>query len=138
MDVDKEQQLAGYFQIRSVPTVMLLKGGQIVDGFPGALPEGSLREFLKSHGITPNAPEPEAVEIEALPPDPETEVVRLRHAVAEAPGDEALKLDLVVAGTQAAVHCSGRSKRHSSQVSTHSAVRGTAMKAVRPDQPSLF
>ena len=97
VDVDKEQQLAGYFQIRSVPTVMLLKGGQIVDGFPGALPEGSLREFLKSHGITPNAPEPEAVEIEALPPDPETEVVRLRHAVAEAPGDEALKLDLVLA-----------------------------------------
>ena len=34
VDVDKEQQLAGYFQIRSVPTVMLVKGGQIVDGFP--------------------------------------------------------------------------------------------------------
>ncbi|HEX4853752.1 thioredoxin family protein, partial [Arenimonas sp.] len=34
VDVDQEQQLAGYFQIKSVPTVMLVKGGQIVDGFP--------------------------------------------------------------------------------------------------------
>jgi putative thioredoxin len=28
VDVDREQQLAGYFQIRSVPTVMLVKDGQ--------------------------------------------------------------------------------------------------------------
>ena len=39
VDVDKEQQLAGYFQVKSIPTVMLLKDGQIVDGFTGALPE---------------------------------------------------------------------------------------------------
>ena len=51
VDVDKEQQLAGYFQIRSVPTVMLVKGGQIVDGFPGALPEGQVRQFLEHHGV---------------------------------------------------------------------------------------
>ncbi|MGL6290538.1 MAG: thioredoxin [Silanimonas sp.] len=96
VDVDKEQQLAGYFQIRSVPTVMLLKGGQIVDGFPGALPEGQLRQFLAQHGITPAAAaEPETVE--AAPIDPETEVIRLRHAVADAPGDDALKLDLALA-----------------------------------------
>ncbi|HEY1035128.1 MAG TPA: thioredoxin, partial [Pseudoxanthomonas sp.] len=42
VDVDKEQQIAAAFQIRSVPTVFLVKGGQIVDGFPGALPEGQL------------------------------------------------------------------------------------------------
>ena len=51
VDVDKEQQLAGYFQVKSIPTVMLVKDGQIVDGFPGALPEGQLREFLKHHGV---------------------------------------------------------------------------------------
>ena len=64
VDVDKEQQLAGYFQIKSIPTVMLVKDGQIVDGFPGALPEGQLREFLKHHGVEPRAAagaaEPEA------------------------------------------------------------------------------
>jgi putative thioredoxin len=96
VDVDKEQQLAGYFQIRSVPTVMLLKGGQIVDGFPGALPEGQLKAFLAQHGITPDeAAEPETVD--APPVDPEAEVIRLRHAVADAPDDGALKLDLVLA-----------------------------------------
>ncbi|HWS77743.1 MAG TPA: thioredoxin, partial [Thermomonas sp.] len=49
VDVDQEQELGAAFQIRSVPTVMLVKGGQLVDGFPGALPEGQLREFLKHH-----------------------------------------------------------------------------------------
>ncbi|WP_334131529.1 thioredoxin [Silanimonas lenta] len=96
VDVDKEQQLAAYFQIRSVPTVMLLKGGQIVDGFPGALPEAQLRQFLGRHGIEPAAAETGAGP-EATPADPEAEVIRLRQAVAAKPEDEALKLDLVLA-----------------------------------------
>ena len=98
VDVDREQPLAGHFQIRSVPTVMLVKGGQIVDGFPGALPEGQLRQFLAQHGIEPAAatvPEPEPDE--AVPIDPEAEVIRLRHAVADTPDGAALKLDLVLA-----------------------------------------
>lgn len=97
VDVDQEQQLAGYFQIRSVPTVMLLKGGQIVDGFPGALPEGQLKQFLAQHGITPAEPAAPAEPTDAPPVDPEAEVIRLRHAVADAPDDVALKLDLVLA-----------------------------------------
>ena len=99
VDVDAEQELAAAFQIRSVPTVMLVKGGQLVDGFPGALPEGQLREFLKHHGIEPaEAPaEPEAVvEIEA-PLDPHTEVMRLRKAIEAEPDKDELKLDLVLA-----------------------------------------
>ena len=99
VDVDKEQQLAGYFQIRSVPTVMLLKGGQIVDGFPGALPEGQLKAFLAQHGIEPAAPADDATTLgaEVAPVDPEAEVIRLRHAVADAPDDGTVKLDLVLA-----------------------------------------
>src|SRR5690606_20756980 len=42
VDVDKHQQLAAYFGIRSVPTLVLFKDGQIADGVPGALPEGQL------------------------------------------------------------------------------------------------
>ena len=78
---------------------MLVKGGQLVDGFPGALPEGQLREFLKHHGIEPaEAPaEPEAVaEIEA-PLDPHAEVMRLRKAIEAEPDKDELKLDLVLA-----------------------------------------
>lgn len=96
VDVDAEQQLAGAFQIRSVPTVMLVKGGQLVDGFPGALPEGQLREFLKTHGIEPLAAEPQAeAPSEAL--DPQAEVVRLRKLVEEEADKPEHKLDLALA-----------------------------------------
>ena len=98
IDVDKEQQLAAAFQIKSIPTVILVKGGQPVDGFPGAMPEGQLREFLKSHGIEPL----EKIEEDAVPEvdaviDPHADVVRLRAAVAAAPDNDALKLDLAIA-----------------------------------------
>ncbi|MDB6163738.1 MAG: trxA [Xanthomonadaceae bacterium] len=98
VDVDAEQQLAAAFQIRSIPTVMLVKDGQLVDGFPGALPEGQLREFLKHHGIEPAAaaPEPEASEITPSL-DPHAEVMRLRKAVEAAPEQPELKLDLALA-----------------------------------------
>ena len=100
VDVDKEQQLAGYFQIKSIPTVMLLKDGQIVDGFPGALPEGQLREFLQHHGIQPAAAVPEEAAPEDLAPekpDPHVEVLRLRAEAQAEPAREELKLDLALA-----------------------------------------
>ena len=95
VDVDKEQQIAAAFQIRSVPTVFLVKDGQIVDGFPGALPEGQLREFLASHGVQPT----EAAEAPAdeIPLDPQQQVAALREAVAAEPDKDELKLDLVLA-----------------------------------------
>src|SRR5246127_2718355 len=43
IDSDAEQQLASAFGIRSIPTVILLIGGQPVDGFMGAMPEGQVR-----------------------------------------------------------------------------------------------
>ncbi len=102
VDVDKEQQLAGYFQIRSVPTVMLVKDGQIVDGFPGALPEGQIRQFLAHHGVVPSEAvaevEPEVVELTLSPED---QLQAARDAVANAPDNAELKLDLIAALLQA-------------------------------------
>jgi putative thioredoxin len=97
VDVDKEQQLGAVFQIRSIPTVMLLKGGQLVDGFPGALPESQLREFLKHHGIEPGAPAEEAPPEAAAPVDPHAEVLRLRKAAEAEPDKPELRLDLALA-----------------------------------------
>ncbi|MBN6152014.1 thioredoxin [Xanthomonas sp. AmX2] len=98
VDVDQEQQIAAAFQIRSVPTVFLVKDGQLVDGFPGALPEGQLREFLKQHGIEPlPAPEQQAPDAPAAPLDPHAEVLRLREAIAAEPDKAELKLDLALA-----------------------------------------
>lgn len=95
VDVDREQQIAAAFQIRSVPTVFLLVGGQPVDGFPGAVPEGQLRELLARHGIQPAAAV-EAPGAEA-PLDPAAEVARLREAVAAEPDKDELRLDLALA-----------------------------------------
>lgn len=95
VDVDKEQQIAAAFQIRSVPTVFLVKDGQIVDGFPGALPEGQLREFLASHGVQPADAADAAAE--AVPLDPQAQVAALRDAIAAEPDKDELKLDLVLA-----------------------------------------
>ena len=105
VDVDKEQQLAAAFQIRSVPTVFLLVNGQPVDGFPGAVSEGELREFLKRNGVEPAAPalegfdDPGAEAAAAVPPrsDPHADVARLREQVQAEPGKDELKLDLALA-----------------------------------------
>lgn len=99
VDIDKEPQLGAAFQVRSIPTVFLVKDGQIVDGFPGALPEAQVREFLTHHGVEPAAPaEPEEAAVpEPAPLDPEAEVLRLRDAVATAPEQDDLKLDLALA-----------------------------------------
>ncbi|KAF1718311.1 thioredoxin [Pseudoxanthomonas yeongjuensis] len=98
VDVDKEQEIAAAFQIRSVPTVFLVKGGQIVDGFPGAVPEGQLRELLKKHGIEPGqAANDEPVAAEIAPLDPHAEVMSLRKAIETEPEKAELKLDLALA-----------------------------------------
>ncbi|HJW45786.1 MAG TPA: thioredoxin [Lysobacter sp.] len=100
VDVDKEQQLGAAFQVRSIPTVFLVKGGQLVDGFPGALPEGQLREFLAHHGVEPAAAaahEEAESETETVELDPHTDVVRLRGEVAATPDNDELKLDLALA-----------------------------------------
>lgn len=98
VDVDQEQQLAAAFQIRSVPTVMLVKGGQLVDGFPGALPEGELRQFLAGHDIHPIEGGANDAETEPAPPaDPHEEVLRLRKLSETEPDKAEHQLDLALA-----------------------------------------
>ena len=98
VDVDKEQEIAAAFQIRSVPTVFLVKGGQIVDGFPGAVPESQIREFLKQHGVEPGEAAAAAQAVgQATPLDPHAEVIALRKALETEPEKAELKLDLALA-----------------------------------------
>jgi len=93
VDTEAERQIAAAFQIRSIPTVFLVKNGQIVDGFQGALPEGQIRQFLEQHGITPNAPAEDA----PAPPDAADEIERLRALLADEPDKAAHKLELALA-----------------------------------------
>lgn len=97
---DDEQQLAGAFGIRSIPTVILMKNGQPVDGFMGALPEGKVREFLDKHVQALEGEPEEEPELEAEEPlaaDPEAQLEKLQHAVATDPANDDARFDYVKA-----------------------------------------
>ncbi len=49
INTEEQQQLAGQFGIRSIPTVKLFKNGEPVDEFAGALPESEICQFLDKH-----------------------------------------------------------------------------------------
>jgi putative thioredoxin len=49
LDTEAEQEIAAQFGIRSIPTVKLVRDGQLIDEFMGALPEGQIRDFLNRH-----------------------------------------------------------------------------------------
>jgi putative thioredoxin len=49
VNTDEEPGLAGHFGIRSIPTVMLFKDGQVVEQFVGAQPESAIRALLDRH-----------------------------------------------------------------------------------------
>lgn len=99
VNTEEEQQLAGYFQIRSIPTCILFVGGQPVDGFMGALPEGQVRAFLDRHlpseaDLLAAAERAEA-EAAAAHGDADAALQRLRDALAKAPDNDDVRFDLV-------------------------------------------
>lgn len=96
VDTDAQQQLAAVFGIRSLPTVVLVKDGQMVDGFMGALPEGQVREFLSRHLAAAPA-ETEPAPPPAVAESPAQAIDRLRKEIASAPDKPELKLDLALA-----------------------------------------
>jgi thioredoxin 1 len=49
VDVDSSPVVAGKFGIRSIPTLLIFKGGQVVDQIVGAVPKGHIVEKLNSH-----------------------------------------------------------------------------------------
>jgi putative thioredoxin len=96
VDTDAQQQLAAIFGIRSLPTVVLVKDGQMVDGFMGALPEGQVREFLARH-LAASTEQPDVPASVAAPETTEQAIARLRKEIAAAPDKPERKLDLALA-----------------------------------------
>jgi len=46
VNIDEQQELAVQFGVRSVPTVKLIRHGEVVNEFTGAIPEQQIRAFL--------------------------------------------------------------------------------------------
>ncbi|WP_456450912.1 thioredoxin [Hydrogenimonas sp.] len=47
VNTEEEQQIAQYFQIQSIPTVMVIREGIVLFQQPGMLPEESLEDLIK-------------------------------------------------------------------------------------------
>src|SRR5215212_6100636 len=47
MDVDEHQGVPQQYGIRSIPTLLLFKGGRVVDTIVGAVPKSKLEESVK-------------------------------------------------------------------------------------------
>jgi putative thioredoxin len=99
IDSDQEQQLAAAFGIKSLPTCILLKNGQPVDGFMGAVTEGKLRQFLDKHIPSEAAllaeSETQAAEELIASGDLQTAQAKLEDALAANPGNDDARFDLI-------------------------------------------
>jgi thioredoxin 1 len=49
LDVDSNPQVAMQFGIRSIPTLLVFKGGKVVDQIVGAMPKKSLIDKISPH-----------------------------------------------------------------------------------------
>jgi thioredoxin 1 len=49
LDVDQAPELAGQFQVQSIPTFILFKDGEVRDRTMGALPKAGFEQFLGRH-----------------------------------------------------------------------------------------
>lgn len=94
VDTDAEQKLAGQYGIRSLPTVKLFKGGQVVGEFMGAQPDKTIRELLDRHiARESDAALTEALRTEASG-DRAAALAQLRGAVAADPRNDRVKVHL--------------------------------------------
>ena len=99
VDCDAQAALTERFGIRSLPTVVLFKDGQPVDGFAGVQPESAIRTLLAPHVAEPaEAPEDDelnaAAQAHALIEAGEWQQAQslLQQAIAQQPDDELLVL----------------------------------------------
>ncbi|APW47869.1 tetratricopeptide repeat protein [Rhodoferax antarcticus] len=96
---DDEQQLAGAFGVRSIPTCILMVGGKPVDGFTGAQSAGEIKAFLDKNlpsveGLMAEAETDEALELLDAG-DPQAALAKLADALAKDPGNDDARYDYI-------------------------------------------
>lgn len=101
VDTDQQMQVAAAFGIRSLPTVVLMRNGQVADHFMGAQPERAVRELLaRNKIIAGEAPTPAAMPAPAEDPraaaeaDVDARIAALKATLAEKPEQEETAIEL--------------------------------------------
>jgi putative thioredoxin len=97
VNTDEEQMLASQVGVRSLPTVVLIKDGQLLDQFTGAQPEGQVRQFLEQHIEKPAASPLEQAEELLSAGQPEQAAALMQQASEADPDDHKLKIKLASA-----------------------------------------
>jgi putative thioredoxin len=98
VNTEEQTQLATHFQIRSIPTVMLVHRGEVVEQFTGLQPEAAIRALLDRHVAPAGDAAPDQAQDGDPPPandrlSPEAVIARLldqRDAAGAATAIEAL------------------------------------------------
>ncbi|MFT4144830.1 MAG: thioredoxin [Mobilitalea sp.] len=49
LNVDEEPETAGKYRVMTIPTLLILKNGSVVDTIVGAVPKKALQEKLEAH-----------------------------------------------------------------------------------------
>jgi putative thioredoxin len=93
VNTEEQQQLAAHFQIRSIPTVMLVHHGEVVDQFMGLQPEATIKAMLDRHvpAAVAAAVASSTQQSAARPEDVAARLLDLRDAAAAAAAIESLE-----------------------------------------------
>jgi putative thioredoxin len=96
VNTDENQDLAGHFGIRSLPTVFFIKNGEVADQFMGLKPESEINSIIEKHADAP--PESPLDQIIALHSsgDVEAALASINQLIIQNPSDDQPKL--VIAG----------------------------------------
>ena len=94
VNADQEQELAGHFGIKSLPTMKLFYQGQIVDEKVGAVPESEVRAMLDKHIVSESQKFIQAATMAYQQGQTEQALEMLNHALAKDPENAELKVTI--------------------------------------------
>ena len=94
VDADAEQELAGHFGIKSLPTMKLFFKGQMVDEITGAVPESDIRAMLDKHIVSETDQFMQAAMLAYQQGQSEQALGMLNHALTNDPDNPDLKIKI--------------------------------------------
>lgn len=94
VNIEEQPELAQQFQVKSVPTLMLVGEGQLLDQFNGVKPESEIRAFLKQHLTNPVDTFKEQIKLLIGEGELDQAQEMLQQAITQLPEDTDLQIDL--------------------------------------------
>lgn len=94
VNADTERALAGHFQVRNLPTVMVIWQGQIVEQLVGLQPESAYRQIIDQFHAAPGESVQEQIELLWEHGHRQEAVDLLREALNQEPASSELKMAL--------------------------------------------